>query len=201
MRRETFQTPGPVRLNLELPAGSIEIETAGTTETHVELEALSDREQAQKPPAGPFKIISGPGEYEVKGVLILGCPSLSQGKRVGTWFKIEMDELVLCHLGQLKEPISSADVEALADVDVLFVPVAGDGESIDPAKAVEMINLIEPRVVVPMHYEPSALGVSGTPVEKFCHEIGQTGVTPQPKLTVTKTSLPAEPVVVVLEPR
>jgi L-ascorbate metabolism protein UlaG (beta-lactamase superfamily) len=162
---------------------------------------LSDRRQAGAPPAGPFKVIAGPGEYEVKNVLILGCPAFSQGRRVGTWFKIEMDELVLCHLGQLKEPISSGDVEALADVDVLFVPVAGDGESIDAAKAVEMINLIEPRVVVPMHYEPSALGVSGTPVERFCHEIGQTGVTPQPKLTVTRTSLPAEPQVVVLEPR
>ncbi|HLQ34328.1 MAG TPA: MBL fold metallo-hydrolase [Chloroflexota bacterium] len=162
---------------------------------------VSDREQAQKPPAGPFKVIAGPGEYEVKNVLVLGCPSFSQGKRVGTWFKIEMDDLVLCHLGQLKEPISSSDVEALADVDVLFVPVAGQDESIDAVKAVEMINLIEPRIVVPMHYEPSALGVAGTPVEKFCHEIGQTGVAPQPKLTVTKTSLPAEPVVVVLELR
>ena len=162
---------------------------------------VSDRRQAQTPPTGPFKVITGPGEYEVKNVLVLGCPSFERGKRVGTWFKIEMDELVLCHLGQLKEPISPSDVEALADVDVLFVPVAGEDESIDATKAVEMINLIEPRVVVPMHFEPSALGVAGTPVEKFCHEIGQTSVAPQPKLTVTKTSLPAEPQVVVLEPR
>ena len=48
MRSETFQTPGPVRLDLELPAGSIEIETSNTDETHVELEALSDREQVQE---------------------------------------------------------------------------------------------------------------------------------------------------------
>jgi L-ascorbate metabolism protein UlaG (beta-lactamase superfamily) len=162
---------------------------------------LSDRQQAASPPTGPFKIISGPGEYEVKGVLITGTPTLNQGQRVGSFFRIEMDDLVLCHLGQLKEPLSASQVEGLADVDVLFVPVAGDGETIDAAKAVEMINLIEPRVVVPMHYEPTALGTAGTPVEKFCHEIGQTGVTPQPKLTVTRTSLPAEPQVVVLELR
>jgi DUF4097 and DUF4098 domain-containing protein YvlB len=47
MRRETFSTPGPVRLDLELPAGSIEIEAADTDETHVELEALSANEQVQ----------------------------------------------------------------------------------------------------------------------------------------------------------
>ncbi len=162
---------------------------------------VSDRQQSQTPPSGEFKVIGGPGEYEVKNVLITGSPSFSGGKRAGTFFKIEMDELVLCHLGQLKEPLSPSQVEGLADVDVLLVPVAGEGESIDAAKAVEMINLIEPRIVVPMHFELSALGASGTPVEKFCHEIGQAGVTPQPKLTVTKTSLPAEPQVVVLEIR
>jgi len=160
---------------------------------------ISDRHQAV--PAGDFKVICGPGEYEVKNVLILGCATFSKGKRAGAWYKIEMDDLVMCHLGQLKEPLAATDVEALSDVDVLFIPVAGQDDSIDAAKAVEMINLIEPRVIVPMHFEASALGVAGTPVEKFCHEMGQTGVTPQPKLTVTKSSLPAEPVIVVLEPR
>jgi len=162
---------------------------------------VSDRQQAADPPAGAFKVIAGPGEYEVKNILITGSPSFDHGQRVGTVFKIEMDDLVLCHLGQLKEPLSASQVEGLADVDVLFVPVAGDGVSIDAAKAVEMINLLEPRVVVPMHFELGALGISGTPVEKFCHEIGQTAVTPQAKFTVTKTSLPAEPMVVVLEAR
>lgn len=163
---------------------------------------LSDRQHAESdPPAGAFKIISGPGEYEVKNVLIMGTPSFAMGRRVGTVYKIEMDELVLCHLGQMKEPLSASQVEDLADVDVLFVPVAGADESIDAAKAVEMINLLEPRVVVPMHFELGAHGTAGTPVEKFCHEIGQTSVTPQAKLTVTRTSLPAEPTVVVLEPK
>ncbi|HLY67649.1 MAG TPA: MBL fold metallo-hydrolase [Chloroflexota bacterium] len=162
---------------------------------------VSDRHQASAPPSGSFKVITGPGEYEVKNILITGSPSFAKGQRVGTVFKIEMDELVLCHLGQLKEPLSSSQVEDLAGVDVLFVPVAGEEVSIDATKAVEMINLLEPRVVVPMHFELGPLGTSGTPAEKFCHEIGQTGVTPQAKFTVTKTSLPAEPVVVVLEPK
>jgi L-ascorbate metabolism protein UlaG (beta-lactamase superfamily) len=162
---------------------------------------VSDREQAKTPPTGLFKLISGPGEYEVKGVLITGSPSFTNGKRVGTFFKMEMDDLVLCHLGQLKQALSASQVEGLADVDVLFLPVAGEDETIDAAKALEMINLIEPRIIVPMHFEPGAVGVAGTPVEKFCHEIGQTGVEPQAKLSVTKTSLPAEPLVVVLDPR
>ncbi|MBV9121724.1 MAG: MBL fold metallo-hydrolase [Chloroflexi bacterium] len=162
---------------------------------------LSGRDQDVDASGGTFRVIRGPGEYEVKNVLILGCPSFSKGKRVGAWYRLELDELVVCHLGQLKEPLTASDIEALADVDVLLVPVAGEEESIDAAKAVEMVNLIEPRIIVPMHFEASALGVAGTPVEKFCHEIGQTNVTPQAKLTVTKTSLPAEAQVVVLEPR
>jgi L-ascorbate metabolism protein UlaG (beta-lactamase superfamily) len=162
---------------------------------------LSDRQQAETPPAGAFKVIASPGEYEVKNVLITGSPSFRAGKRSGTFFKIEMDELVLCHLGQLREPLSASQVEGLAGVDVLFVPVAGEEESIDAAKALEMINLIEPRIIVPMHFALTALGTAGTPVEKFCHEMGQTGVAPQPKLSVTKTSLPAEPQIVVLELR
>ena len=160
---------------------------------------VSDRHQSEARPAGAFKVIAGPGEYEVRGVLITGTPSFNAGKRIGTFYKIEMDELVLCHLGQLKEPLTASQVEVLADVDVLFVPVAGDGDSIDAATALDMVNLIEPRIIVPMHFELTALGMAGTPVEKFCHEIGQTGVTPQAKLNVTKTSLPAEPQVVVLE--
>src|SRR5262249_22321125 len=150
-------------------------------------------------PAGSFKTITGPGEYEVRNVLITGTPSFAHGQRIGTFYKIEMDELVLCHLGQIKEPLSASQVEVLGDVDVLFVPVAGQDDSIDAAKAVEVINQLEPRVIVPMHFELTALGTAGTPVEKFCHEIGQTGVLPQAKLTVTRTSLPAEPQVVVLE--
>jgi L-ascorbate metabolism protein UlaG (beta-lactamase superfamily) len=161
---------------------------------------LSDRQHAEADlPTGEFKVIAGPGEYEVKNVLIMGTPSFAQGRRASTVYKIEMDELVLCHLGQMKEPLTASQVEDLADVDVLFVPVAGADDSIDAAKAVEMINLLEPRYIVPMHFELSALGTAGTPVEKFCHEIGQTSVTPQPKLSLTKTSLPAEPLVVVLE--
>jgi L-ascorbate metabolism protein UlaG (beta-lactamase superfamily) len=160
---------------------------------------ISDRQQ--HPPAGSFKVITGPGEYEVKNVLITAHPCFHKGQRVGAFFKIEMDDLVLCHLGQLKEPLTSSQVEDLADVDVLLIPVAGEDESIDAAKAVEMINLVEPRMVVPMHFEMGALGTAGTPVERFWHEMGGSAVTPQPKLTVSKSSLPAEPVVVVLEPR
>jgi L-ascorbate metabolism protein UlaG (beta-lactamase superfamily) len=162
---------------------------------------LTDREQAKTPPSGAFKLITGPGEYEVRNVLIAGTPFFDDGRRTGAFFKIELDELVFCHLGQMRQPLTASQVEGLADVDVLFVPIAGDGQSLDGAKAVEMINLIEPRIIVPMHFEPSALGIAGTPVEKFCHEIGQTGVTPQAKLNITKTSLPAEPLVVVLDPR
>jgi len=151
-------------------------------------------------PAGPFRVIDGPGEYEVKSVLITGHPSFFQGKRVGSIFRMEIDDLVVCHLGQLKEPLTPSQAESLSGVDLLFIPVAGDGESIDATKAVEMITIIEPRMVIPMHFELGQNGVAGTPVEKFCHEIGQS-VSVQPRLVVAKSSLPAETSVVLLEPR
>ncbi|MDE3076256.1 MAG: MBL fold metallo-hydrolase [Chloroflexota bacterium] len=151
-------------------------------------------------PDGPFRVVHGPGEYEVKNVLITGHPAFLQGRRVGAFYKIEMDELVICHLGQLKEPLTASQVEDLSDVDLLLIPVAGEGASIDAAKAVEVINLLEPRMVVPMHFQMGPDGLAGSVAEKFCHEIGQT-VAPQPRLAVTKTSLPAEPAVVVLEAR
>ncbi|MHB8618220.1 MAG: MBL fold metallo-hydrolase [Chloroflexota bacterium] len=173
--------------------------SASLTKLPPDVVTISDREQPR--PEGPFRVIAGPGEYEVKSILVTGRPSFYQGRRVGAFYKIEMDDLSICHLGQLREPLSSSQVEDLAEIDLLLVPIAGGGDSIDVAKAVEVINLIEPRMVVPMHFELGALGIAGTPAEKFCHEIGQKAVTPQAKLSISKSSLPAEMAVIVLEAR
>ncbi len=160
--------------------------------------ALSDR--SMPVPEGPFRVIHGPGEYEVRNVLITGHPAFSEGKRVGAFYKMEIDDLVIGFLGQLREPLTSSQLEDLSGVDLLFIPVAGDDISINATKAVEMINQLEPRMVIPTHVELGPNGIEGTAIEKFCHEIGQK-VTPQAKLTVAKTSLPAETTVVVLEVR
>ncbi len=93
------------------------------------------------------------------------------------------------HLGDLNHLLSAAEVDELDGVDILMVPVGGD-TTLDASQAVQVINDIEPTIVIPMHYDS---------LDVFLKEIGKEGTTPLPKLTVTKDKLPAEMQVVVLE--
>ena len=154
---------------------------------------------------GNPRIVAGPGEYEIKGVFITGLAThhdAEKGRRRGrnTAYLIEAEELVVCHLGDLGHILTPEQVEAMSNVDVLFVPVGGNN-TIGPPQASEVISLIEPKIVIPMHYrigdEPSEL----EPVEKFLREMGLQKAEPQPKLMVTRSALPDEVQVVVLEPR
>jgi L-ascorbate metabolism protein UlaG (beta-lactamase superfamily) len=89
-------------------------------------------------------------------------------------------------------------VEALTDVDVLLIPVGGM-HTIDTSKATEVISLIEPRLVVPMHYKTPVETAKLQSVDKFLKEMGLAPMPPQPELKVTKSSLPEETQVVVLD--
>jgi len=153
--------------------------------------------------AGEPRIINGPGEYEIRGVLISGVATFhdsASGKRLGgnTVYVIQMDDLRLCHLGDLGHVLSTEQVDEIGAVDVLFVPARGP--VIDAAQAAEVISQIEPSIIVPMHYAASDEAGLAT-IEKFCHEMGLRQIVPQPKLNVTRASLPPETQVVVLEAR
>ena len=150
------------------------------------------------------KVIAGPGEYEVAGVFITGVASFhdaTEGKERGKnlVYSIAIDDVTVGHLGDIGHPVSSQLKETLGNVDVLLVPVGG-GSTIDAAKAAELAATLEPRLVVPMHYRTSAEHTAAlAPVERFLKEMGRGESAPQAKLTVTRTSLPAEMQVVVLE--
>ena len=156
--------------------------------------------------AGHPKVLSGPGEYEVKGIVITGIQTYhdaERGKKRGknTAYLIEMDDLVVCHLGDLGQVLSAEQVDQIGDnVDVLLVPVGGDG-TIDAAQAVEVISLIDPRIVIPMHYRVGNLDSHLDPVDKFLREMGVTNVEPEQRAVVTKSTLPEATRVIVLEPR
>lgn len=142
-------------------------------------------------------IVNGPGEYEVRGVLITGVRTYhdtEKGAQRGfnTVYVLHIDEVVFCHLGDLGHELSQSQLEAIGNVDVLFVPVGGD-ETIGPAEAASVISQIEPRLVIPMHYASDQLSFDYqlAPLEKFTHEVGLKDVTPQEKLTVTPSNLPA----------
>lgn len=153
---------------------------------------------------GNPRVVRGPGEYEISDVLISGVASYhdnERGKQLGrnTMYVIHMDDLVICHLGDLGHILQADQLEEVADADVLFVPVGGQ-HTINATQAAEVISQIEPRIVVPMHYQPVE-GEMPNSLDKFCREMGIEKAQSQPKLTIARTTLPAETQVVLLEIR
>jgi len=152
---------------------------------------------------GEPKQVTGPGEYEISGVLIIGMTTFHDGeggKKRGknTVYLIEVDEVVVCHLGDLGHVLTTKQVEEMENVDVLLLPVGGVS-TIDAPMAAEVVRQLEPKVVVPMHYKTEALTWELEPVGRFLKEMGIKEVASQPKLSFTKANLPATTQVFVLD--
>jgi L-ascorbate metabolism protein UlaG (beta-lactamase superfamily) len=149
--------------------------------------------------------IHGPGEYEVAGVSVVGVPTFhdaEKGTKHGrnTVYLIEIDDVRICHLGDLGHKLEDAEAEAVASPDVLLVPVGGR-TSMNAAQAAEVVRQLEPRFVVPMHYAIPGLKLELDPIDRFLKEMGVTAGEPQPKLAVQKSSGDYDTKVVVLEPK
>lgn len=153
----------------------------------------------------PF-IIDKPGEYEVGGISVFGVPSFhdnSGGAERGsnTIFTILLDELRICHLGDLGHEVDAQLQEDIGSVDILFCPVGGVF-TINPEQAVKVIRSLEPSIVIPMHYKTAAhdekVFAEVAPVEQFLKEYG-VEVTPVAKLDIEKTNLPEETEIVLLQ--
>jgi L-ascorbate metabolism protein UlaG (beta-lactamase superfamily) len=144
--------------------------------------------------AGPPRVIERPGEYEVGGVLIIGVGTYhdnEKGSRRGknTVFVIETEELSICHLGDLGHPLSDSQLEEIGKVDILMVPVGGVS-TIGAASAAALVRQMDPRIVLPMHYQTSLFKAELEPLQGFLREIGASEQAAQPKLNVTKNNLP-----------
>ncbi len=153
--------------------------------------------------AGEPRIVRRPGEYEIANVFINGIATFhdnDKGELRGknTAFFIEIEDVHICHLGDLGHIPTAEQVEQMSDTDVLMVPIGG-GATIGAAAAVEVISLLQPRLVLPMHYKTDVVKMELAPLDPFLKEMGLKEVTPQPKLSVSKSSLPAETTVVVLD--
>ena len=143
---------------------------------------------------GEPRPVTGPGEYEISGVLIIGINTfhdaeggIKRGKN--TVYLIEVDEIAICHLGDLGHVLTAEQVEEIDNVDVLLLPVGGVS-TINAPMAAEVVRQLEPKVVIPMHYKTRALKWELEPVDRFLKEIGVKQVNSQPKLSFTKPSLP-----------
>ncbi len=144
----------------------------------------------------------GPGEYEIGGVFITGVQTDTNKKGAdrprNTLFLFDFDGLTIAHLGDLSQVPSQSEVEALGTVNVALVPVGG-GNGLNAAKAAEVISLLEPNIVIPMHFANDGGKLTLDPLSKFLKEMGLTSHETVPSLKVTRSGLPDETKVVVLD--
>jgi L-ascorbate metabolism protein UlaG (beta-lactamase superfamily) len=156
------------------------------------------------------KVIDSPGEYEIRSVFITGIATYPTRPQVAgedvkaqrnLIFVFEFDGLTVCHLGDLAHVPPQEQVQALNMVDVLIVPVGGGMNSLNAAKAAEIVSLVEPNLVIPMHYQTGTLPLDLDGVDRFLKEMGVARVEPVGVLKVSETSLPQETQVVVLTPK
>ncbi len=152
-------------------------------------------------------VISGPGEYEVKGVKIIGVSSYhdsnaGQEKGKNTIYEFKIDGITIVHLGDIGHILEEKQIELISEMDILMIPVGGV-YTITSQQAAKLASMLEPKMIIPMHYNVPGLNQqifgSLTGVDQFIKEMGKQPVKPLPKLTITRDKLPQEQTIVVLE--
>ena len=149
------------------------------------------------------KQIKGPGEYEMGGIFITGIASFhddEKGRIKGknTIYIIEIDGMTLCHLGDLGHRLTPELIETIGAIDILFLPV-GEASTISIDIAVEIVGQLNPPIVIPMHYKTDAVVVNLQTVDRFLRKMGIREPEAKTKLSITKSSLPTNTQVVVLD--
>jgi L-ascorbate metabolism protein UlaG (beta-lactamase superfamily) len=154
---------------------------------------------------GASHVIRGPGEFEIGGVFLAGVQTdgAAVGKKArdqvrNTLYVFDYDGITVAHLGDLRQVPSQTEVEALGTVNIALVPVGGGG-GLNASKAAEVVSLLEPNVVVPMHYATSEVKVTLDSLSKFLKEMGLGKQESQPSLKISRSGLPDETRVIVLD--
>ncbi len=143
-------------------------------------------------------VFDAPGEYEHGGILVTAIASkLPDGGR-NIIFVIEVDGIRIGHLGR-PAAVNPSKVDELKDVDVLLLPVGGGG-SLSGAAAADVMTTIDPKIAIPMNFKTAEETLDLEPLDRFLKETGAKNE-PQPKLTVTRSTIPAELTVMLLQPR
>ncbi len=152
--------------------------------------------------SGHEQTLNGPGEYEIGSVFINGIATQSKSRKFNNIIYVfDYNGLTVAHLGDVGEVPSQKQIEDLELVNIMLVPVGG-GSSLNAARAAELVSMIEPNIVIPMHYHLPGLKTSLDPLDKFLKEMGVA----EPKQEATfKVSgpdgLPEETEVVILSSR
>jgi L-ascorbate metabolism protein UlaG (beta-lactamase superfamily) len=151
--------------------------------------------------SGRKHTLDGPGEYEIGGVFITGISTARQAGNVeNVLFMFNYKGLTIAHLGDMADVPTQTQIEALDQVNILLVPVGG-GKSLNAAKAAELVSMLEPSIVIPMHYHLDGLKLELEDVDRFLKEMGATEPKEESSLKITTSNLPEETEVLLLTPK
>ena len=151
-----------------------------------------------------FQVVRGPGEYELHDIFITGIRTYHDEKRgaergYNTVYLIEIEGMIVCHLGDLGHTPTEEQAEAMSNVDVLLVP-AGGGKVLEPPKAAEVIGQLEPKVVIPMQYATPCGDAGLGDLATFCKHLGVDVPSAEEKLVLRQSDLSEAMRLVVLTP-
>jgi len=171
------------------PAAEVVTLSCGTDSGYNFVEALA---------GDPFRL-DVPGEFELGGILVTGVASKRADGSRNVIFVIELDGIRVGHLGLPGAVPDREILEELKDLDILLMP-AGGGNSIGGAATADLMTTLDPRIAIPMNYKTDVEQMDLEPIDKFLKETGSKAE-PQPKLTISKSQLPQNLTVTLLQPR
>jgi L-ascorbate metabolism protein UlaG (beta-lactamase superfamily) len=150
-----------------------------------------------------YQVINGPGEYELHDIFVTGIRTYHDGDAgselgYNTVYLIEVEGMIICHLGDLGHSLKSDQTEAMAQCDILLVP-AGGGPVISAEQAAEVVALLEPKIVIPMQFATGGGDKDRDSVSTFLNTLGSGSPEPVDKLVVKRSELTEAMRVVVLK--
>ncbi|MCD4738613.1 MAG: MBL fold metallo-hydrolase [Anaerolineae bacterium] len=154
---------------------------------------------------GQPHIFASPGEYEVGGLFITAIGSYRDNKHgaqrgENIIYTFHVNGISLCHLGDLGHLPTQTQLETIGSIDILLVPIGVPG-GLTSTKAAEVISMIEPHIVIPMHYQTPGLTSERRPLERFLKEMGISEEKLLPELNLSTRDIPEETEVILLQPK
>lgn len=158
-----------------------------------------------EPKLAPKIIIDHPGEYEVSSISVTGVAARAHideaGAHNATIFKLVCDDVKVAVVGHVYPDLTNAQLEALGMIDILIIPVGGNGYTLDGVGALKLIKEIEPKLVIPTHYDDTAIAYP-VPQQTLEQALKALGMEPQetaPKIKVKAGELSEVTQLAVLE--
>lgn len=149
------------------------------------------------------RLIDWPGEYEIHNIFLktVKIPSSAPDTLPIQVFTIDIDDMTIAHLSDLNQKLTNEITEEIGEVDILLIPVGGK-DTLTAALAHEVIEQIDPKIIIPMHYQIPGLSQPCDPLDRFVKEMGIPQVIEQENYKIKKSQLPtASTEIIILKPK